>query len=223
MSLPDWSTHLYGPKEHFEDFTRHEWCRNLLADPSITQKTARNIMPGHEENVSNSFFKTTLFTDGAVRAFLSMFRPGRKGAGAGGTADDQTQTLSTDNSKREDRHTHAQLDTQTSLDEPEALMLVSLGDALDGGINRLHGGVTATLLDHVMGVLISFLHRDTSATAELAIKYKIAIKTPMVLLCRARIVREKGRWIETVGWIEDGEGTVFAEGKGAFVKSRSKI
>lgn len=33
-------------------------------------------------------------------------------------------------------------------------------------------------------------------------------------------MREAGRWIELVGWVEDGMGTVFAEGRGAFVKNR---
>ncbi|KAF2469153.1 uncharacterized protein BDR25DRAFT_304655 [Lindgomyces ingoldianus] len=209
------------PIEHLEDFTRHEWCQTLLSDPSITKIMKRRMSP-HDVSVSNSFFTTTLFTDGAIRAFLSMFRPGRGRSRT--TADAQVvgDALVGDKGS-EPRLTEdesQELDTQDDLDEPESLLLVSLGKALDGGINRLHGGVTATLLDQVMGVLISYVHANTSATAELTIKYKKAIQTPAVLLCRARIVREVGRWIEVVGWIEDGRGVIYAEGKGSFVKSK---
>lgn len=121
--------------------------------------------------------------------------------------------------------------TQTSLakehinpkdesDGPEALILVSLGKGVDGGIDRLHGGVMATMLDQVMGILVSYSHKSHCATAELTVRYKKPITTPTVLLCKARIVGEAGRWIELVGWVEDGQGTVYAEGRGAFVKNK---
>ncbi|KAF2247344.1 hypothetical protein BU26DRAFT_520530 [Trematosphaeria pertusa] len=220
------------PLEHLEDFTKREWCNALLSDPSITKIQKRALPSPTDPDVSNTFFNHTLFTDDAVRAFLSLYRPGRgRGrsiadaeiAGDALLGDEQGQTdnhTPTDKDIVEDAQDEKQLDTQADLDEPEALMLVSIGSGIDGGVRRLHGGVTATLLDHVMGTLISYVHGNTSATAELSVKYKEAITTPRVVLCRARIVREAGRWIETVGWIEDGEGTVFAEGRGAFVKSR---
>jgi acyl-coenzyme A thioesterase PaaI-like protein len=81
----------------------------------------------------------------------------------------------------------------------------------------LHGGVTASLLDQVMGTLISHVYQHSSATADLTIKYEQAVTTPCVLLCRAKVVREKERWMEERGWVEDGKGTIFAEGSGAFV------
>jgi hypothetical protein len=37
------------------------------------------------------------------------------------------------------------------------------------------------------------------------------------------MVRKKGRWIETVGWVEDGQGKVCAEGKGAFVVNKVQL
>jgi hypothetical protein len=46
------------------------------------------------------------------------------------------------------------------------------------------------------------------------------VNTPCILLCRAKLVKEKGRWIETRAWVEDGKGTVFAEGSGAFVMTK---
>ena len=105
-------------------------------------------------------------------------------------------------------------------DAPESIILVSIGSDVDGGIRRLHGGVTATLLDQVMGTLLSHYYENTSATSELNVKYMKAITTPCVLLVKGKVKREKGRWIETVGTIEDGHGTVFAEGVGAFVMGK---
>lgn len=71
-----------------------------------------------------------------------------------------------------------------------------------------------------MGTLISNVYQHSCATAELNIKYKQAVSTPCILLVRAKLVKEKGRWIETRGWVEDGHGKVFAEGYGSFVMSK---
>ncbi|KAF2186471.1 hypothetical protein K469DRAFT_706447 [Zopfia rhizophila CBS 207.26] len=207
--------------EHLEDFTKHEWCRVLLSDPSITKITKRS-MPNPE--VSNSLFVQTLFTEDAVRAFLSMFRPGRVREKSIADAEVAGDALiwATQNDGDEGisgQEPRAQ-DNQADLDEPESLILVSVGSGVDGGKHRLHGGLIATLLDQVMGLLINYLHGNTSATAELTVKYKRVVTTPAVLLCRGRIVREAGRWTEVMGWIEDGSGGVYAEGSGAFVKSK---
>jgi acyl-coenzyme A thioesterase PaaI-like protein len=218
--------------EHLGDFTGHEWCNALLSDPSVSKiltRTSRENNTVDSPKVSNSFFAKTLFTDDAVRAFLSLYRPGR--GRSAGIADAEAASdallgadrVTPDNhvaNERPDEGKEEKLDSQAALDEPEALILVSLGSGIDGATRRLHGGVTATLLDQVMGVLISFTHDNTSATAELNVKYNKMITTPCVVLCRARIVREAGRWIETVGSVEDGEGVIFAEGRGSFVKSR---
>jgi hypothetical protein len=201
--------------EHFEDFTGPDWCRELLSDPSITKTKKRTPAPA-EQDVSNNFFTQTLFADEVVRAYLSMYRPGKGRRTAGDTVTEGTG--SGDGNADADRQRNTA--TSDGPGDPESLILVSLGSGLDGGKQRLHGGVIATLLDQVMGVLISFLHENTSATAEMKVKYKKVITTPAVVLCRASIVKEKGRWIETKGCIEDGRGNVFAEGSGSFVKSR---
>lgn len=217
---------MSAPKiEHIEDFTAHDWCNKLLSDPLITHISKRHI-PERREGVSNTFFTHTLFTDGAIRAFLSLYRPGK-----GQRRDVKEDTIFTGaaplheepaprNQEREAKRQAAKEEKTydpNDPDTPEALMLISVGNDVDGGIKRLHGGVTASLLDQVMGTLLSYHFENTSATSELTIKYKKAVNTPCILLCRAQLAKEKGRWVETVGTIEDGHGTVFAEGIGAFV------
>ena len=51
--------------------------------------------------------------------------------------------------------------------------------------------------------------------AELNVNHMQAVTTPCILVCRAKLQNEKGRWIE------DGQGTVFAEGRGAFVLGKA--
>lgn len=211
--------------EHIEDFTAHEWCNKLLSDPAITHISKRRI-PENRQGVSNTFFTRTLFTDDAIRAFLSLYRPGKC---QNRYVDDDTiftgeapihEQLAPSNHEAEVQRQTAKMDITFDTDAPnapEAIILVSIGSHVDGGVRRLHGGVTATLLDQVMGTMLSYFYENTSATSELNVKYKKAITTPCILLVRAKIRREKGRWIETMGSVEDGHGTIFAEGAGAFV------
>ncbi|KAF1846366.1 uncharacterized protein K460DRAFT_286289 [Cucurbitaria berberidis CBS 394.84] len=216
---------MTSPKiERLEDFTNHEWCNKLLSDPSITHISKRQI-PDTRAAISNTLFTRTLFTDDAVRAFLSLYRPGKGQQRDVNEAEIFTGSapiheVTPNNHATEVQRQNAKAEKTfhpSDPDAPEAIILVSVGNDVDGGIRRLHGGVTATFLDQAMGTLLSYFYQNTSATSELNVTYKKAITTPCILLCRAKVLREKGRWIETVGSVEDGQGTVFAEGRGAFV------
>jgi acyl-coenzyme A thioesterase PaaI-like protein len=222
-------TQVPNKVEHLEDFTTHEWCNALLSDPSVTLISKRRI-PDMRKGVSNTFFTRTLFTDEAMRAFLSLYKPGkghRRAPGAGVFTGSPHAPIHQppvpSNAEVEALRQSAKMEKTFDVDDPdtpEAILLVSLGTEVDGGTNRLHGGVTATLLDQVMGTLISYVYQYTCATSDLQVKYRKAVDTPCVLLCRAKLVKEKGRWIETRAWLEDGKGTVFAEGFGAFVMAK---
>jgi acyl-coenzyme A thioesterase PaaI-like protein len=215
--------------EHLEDFTAHEWCNALMSDPSVTLIAKRQI-PDMRAGVSNTFFTKTLFTDNAMRAFLSLYKPGkghRREPGedvfTGSAHAPIHQPPVPSNAEAEALRQSLKVERTYEAgdpDTPEAIILISLGTEVDGGTKRLHGGVTATLLDQVMGTLISYVYQYTCATSDLQVKYKAAVSTPCVLVCRAKVVKEKGRWIETKGWLEDGKGTVFAEGTGAFVMTK---
>lgn len=234
----------HGKIEHLQDFTSLDWCQELLSDPSITRIEKRRV-PNERNDVSNAFFTKTLFTDEAIRAFVSMYRPGSvdrdldsKAVFTGNVAVDSSSSSSSSTSSSgasalpnpPSSSSLAQISsskqefvwTPTDPDTPEMFLMISIGHDLDGGVRRLHGGVTAALLDQVMGTLISYQYDNTSATADLNVKYKVAVMTPCVLLCRAKVVRRVGRWVESVAWVEDGQGKVFAEGKGAFVMNRAE-
>jgi acyl-coenzyme A thioesterase PaaI-like protein len=213
-----------SPKvEHLEDFTPYEWCNTLLSDPTITHISTRQILDTRD-GVSNTLFIRTLFTDGAVRASLSLYRPGKGQRRDGNTIFTGAQSelprwSRSAEARRQARKaeiTHSPHDAEAA----EFLLLVSLGGDVDGGVHRLHGGVTASLLDQTMGWLLTCVYGPTSATVELGVRYRMRVTTPCVLVVRAKIKRERGRWVDTVGWVEDGRGTVFAEGAGSFVLGR---
>jgi hypothetical protein len=65
-----------GPRiEHLEDFTAHKWCNALLFDPLIARINQCNLTSNSDE--WNSRFTCSLFTDGAVRAFLNLYKSGK--------------------------------------------------------------------------------------------------------------------------------------------------
>ncbi|KAF2622404.1 hypothetical protein BU25DRAFT_443245 [Macroventuria anomochaeta] len=167
------------PRSSSSDFTSLNWCQGLLLGPSITRIQKRQV-PDQHDDVSNTLFTKMLFTDEALRAFLSMavFTENTSSINEGAKQGQPAVLGSSILSKEEQR---------------------------------------ATLLDQVMCTLISYVYDNTCATADLNVKHKAAVTTPCVLLCRAKVVKKKGQWIESVGWVEDGQGKVFAESKGAFV------
>lgn len=221
----------HGRVEHLSDFTSLDWCQDLLSDPSITRIQKRHP-PDQRDDVSNTFFTKTMFTDEAIRAYLSMYRPGKvdrehdekavftgnASLGDSGAGYSQASPATYSILSKEEYVWSA-----TDPDTPEMYLLVSLGRDLDGGVRRLHGGVIATLLDQVTGHLVSQVCDNTCATANLNVTYKIAVTTPCILLCRAKVVRKKGRWVESMGWVEDGQGKVFAEGRAAFVLNKNAL
>lgn len=212
--------------EHLHDFTSLDWCQDLLADPSITRIQKRQAQE-QREGVSDTLFSKTLFTDEALRAYLSMYRLGsfdrehnENEVFTGNVVPAGPSKTIRDSITPSVLSKEEQVWSPTDPDTPEMIILVSIGQDLDGAVRRLHGGITATLLDQVMGHLVAYVYDNTCATADLNTKYKVAVTTPCVLLCRAKMIRNKGRWVETVGWIEDGQGKVFAEGKGSFVLNK---
>ncbi|KAL5114436.1 hypothetical protein ACEQ8H_007691 [Pleosporales sp. CAS-2024a] len=117
----------------------------------------------------------------------------------------------------------------------EIVLIVEVGDALNGFARTLHGGMAATLLDEVCGVLIT-LNVDTHAersrasgptaqylTAYLNTTYKRPIHTPGAILCTAKIERQEGRKLYVGATIEDGLGTICTIGQGLFIRVEPRL
>jgi uncharacterized protein (TIGR00369 family) len=102
----------------------------------------------------------------------------------------------------------------------ETYIIVSLGDGLDGAGGRLHGGFIAALLDQVMGSAAVMVREmgSSPATKEMYVRFRKPVATPGVILGRARVERVEGKRSWVKGWVEDGRGTVYAEGEATFVR-----
>jgi acyl-coenzyme A thioesterase PaaI-like protein len=120
----------------------------------------------------------------------------------------------------------------------EVTTLLSLEYGLNGYRHVCHGGIVATILDEVMGILLAVnkdreaeIARDTGksvetmaeVTAELTVKYLKPVTTPQTVRVKAWLSRTEGRkfWVE--GTIEDKSGTVLARGEALFVQIRKSV
>jgi thioesterase superfamily protein 4 len=103
----------------------------------------------------------------------------------------------------------------------EILQIVSLGSNLNGHADIAHGGVVVTLLDEALGAAVG----APCFTAYLNTQFKRPVKTPGVVVVRARCTKQERRkyWAEAT--VEDGQGTVLASAEALFVmvKEEAKL
>jgi acyl-coenzyme A thioesterase PaaI-like protein len=94
---------------------------------------------------------------------------------------------------------------------------IVLGAAYEGPPGLVHGGVTAMVLDHLMGETASGMKRPTF-TGTLTMRYRRG--TPLgPLHLEGRIDREEGRKVFVVATISDAEG-VTVEADGVFIEPK---
>ena len=107
----------------------------------------------------------------------------------------------------------------------EVQMIVLLESGLDSFPGTTHGGIVAVLLDEVMGILITLIRYDYhTVTAYLNVNFRRVLRTGgPPALCKAKLIREEGRKVWIDGTIEDGEGVVYAEGSGLFIKNTPRL
>ncbi|KFY45181.1 hypothetical protein V494_01106 [Pseudogymnoascus sp. VKM F-4513 (FW-928)] len=117
----------------------------------------------------------------------------------------------------------------------EVTTLLALESGLNGYAHICHGGIIATILDEVMGLLLSVnkgreaeiakfaegtVERMAEVTAELTVKYLKPVTTPQTVRVKVWVSRTEGRkfWIQ--GTIEDKSSTVLSRGEAVFVRAR---
>ncbi|KAG0650427.1 Verlamelin biosynthesis B [Hyphodiscus hymeniophilus] len=112
----------------------------------------------------------------------------------------------------------------------EIITLLTLGAGMNGGVDMLHGGIIATLLDDVMGTLLT-VNKDRggvpltqgTVTASLSVRYLKGVRTPGTVAVWARCRRREGRrfWLE--GEVRDAEGMAVARGEAVWVRVDGKV
>jgi acyl-coenzyme A thioesterase PaaI-like protein len=184
------------------------WCRKLLDNPGFRITTTHSRQ--FKESTEDSLLAETLKTDNTVRAVLSLASHprdlSREGGGNGGGE---------------------------GLRIDEIRTLVSLGGGMNGHSHILHGGIVATLLDEVMGILLTS-NKDPSNpsiegetfTAYLHVNYLKPVDTPQTVVVIAKFRELKGRKHFIESTIEDGQGAVLAKGEALWLgvkESKAKL
>ncbi|KAK7517586.1 HotDog domain-containing protein [Phyllosticta citriasiana] len=116
----------------------------------------------------------------------------------------------------------------------EARSFLQLGDGVCGFPGVCHGGMVATLLDEVTGVLLTANAKETdrragtteglkSFTAYLNVSYKKPLSAPGLALAVAKIKKVEGRKIYILSSLEDGLGAVFASAEVMFIETLAKL
>jgi acyl-coenzyme A thioesterase PaaI-like protein len=112
----------------------------------------------------------------------------------------------------------------------ELLTLVTLSTGLNGGPDALHGGIIATLMDDVKGLLLTVNTTDageplsaSAVTARMEVRFERRVPTPGTYVVGARCTRREGRKIWLEGWIMDGEGRRCASSESLWVFVRAGL
>jgi uncharacterized protein (TIGR00369 family) len=86
------------------------------------------------------------------------------------------------------------------------------------GFSRaVHGGITATLLDEVVGVACGERTDGKCATVELTVAYKRPVLQGVEVLAEGWYVRRQGRLVIGAGRLLDPAGRVLATARGRFL------
>jgi len=86
----------------------------------------------------------------------------------------------------------------------------------------LHGGLISTLLDEVMGRVLT--HEEVWAmTGRLEVKYRKPVPLDQELTIVAEVTRNRSRAYEARGEIRLPDGTVLAEGKGLYLRIPDEV
>ena len=106
-----------------------------------------------------------------------------------------------------------------NLEEGKIAAFFRPGDTFQGYPQRLHGGITASILDEALGRAILPLEPDTWAvTAELSIRYKKPVPVNTALKIVAEVTENKRRLFRSSGELFLPDGQVAATATGVYMK-----
>lgn len=107
--------------------------------------------------------------------------------------------------------------------------IVTLGSGLSGHVDICHGGITTTILDEMMGLLVvANLRRQAIPgpaymTAYLNTTFLRPVAANRTYVVVARIAKLEGRKLFITDTLEDGDGMLLAKGEGMFVRLKEKM
>lgn len=98
---------------------------------------------------------------------------------------------------------------------------LTLGAAYEGPPGSVHGGVSAMILDHLLGETASARHTRVTVTGTLTLRYVQPLPLGPVRM-EARIASEDGRKVTVTGWLaaDEPDGSPAVEARGLFIVPR---
>jgi uncharacterized protein (TIGR00369 family) len=109
------------------------------------------------------------------------------------------------------------LDVAPELDGKKVIARFVPGDTHRGFSRAVHGGITASLLDEVVGVAAGQRSGGKCATVELTIRYLRPLLVGVPIVAEGWAVRRQGRFIIGAGRVIDSEGRILASARGRFL------
>ena len=99
-----------------------------------------------------------------------------------------------------------------------------MGAAYEGPPGSVHGGVSAMILDHLMGETASARHTRVTVTGTLTLRYVQPLPLGPVRM-EARIAEVDGRKVTVTAWIaadepDEADGSPAVEARGLFIIPR---
>ena len=91
------------------------------------------------------------------------------------------------------------------------------GEAHRGFSKAVHGGITASLLDEVIGVAAGQRTGGKCATVELTVQYRRPLTVGVEVRAEGWYVRRHGKVVLGAGRVVDGSGAVLATARGRFL------
>ncbi len=114
--------------------------------------------------------------------------------------------------------------TATDTPDGRATGRVTLGKPYEGPPGVVHGGVVASLFDHILARAVRAAGRG-GMTAELSVTYRRPVRLGVPMLLTAKLGDADGRRTTALARIvaEDDPGTTLAEAEGMFVSLRPDV
>jgi uncharacterized protein (TIGR00369 family) len=109
------------------------------------------------------------------------------------------------------------LDLAPTRDGDKIVVRFTPGDTHRGFSKAVHGGITASLLDEVVGVAAGQRSGGKCATVELTVAYKRPLLVGVEVRAEGWYVRRQGKLVLGAGRIVDGEGRILATARGKFL------
>jgi uncharacterized protein (TIGR00369 family) len=109
------------------------------------------------------------------------------------------------------------LNVAPELDGDKVVARFTPGEVHRGFSKAVHGGITASLLDEVVGVAAGQRSGGKCATVELTVTYRRPVLVGVEVRAEGWVVRQRGKLIFGAGQLTDPAGRVLATARGRFL------